>query len=66
MTNDSWSFRIVALEYDNGDVTYVLETDKGSKDEWSSIFRSPDLEEIRAAKAKREAQFKPVKRTVID
>lgn len=61
-----WNFRIVEQEYDNGDKMYVLESDKGGQ-LWTSIYRNPDLEDVRKIKAERElSPAKPMKMRVIE
>lgn len=51
MTN----YRIVEIEFDNGDKKYRLEK-SAPGGEWVSVYQHESLEEIRAAKLKRETQ----------
>ena len=57
-------YRIVELEREDTSIIYVLEREEGNG-EWFSVWRNEDLDEVRAAKKKREGRD-VVKRRVIE
>lgn len=61
------NYRIVEQEYRDGSVKYILEKEKLVDGQliWDSVFRSPDLEEVRKAKEDRLA-FETRSRRVIE
>lgn len=61
------NYRIVELTRQDGSVVYVLEReDSENQYGWSSVWRHEDLEEVRAAKRKRENPVAGTKMRVIE
>jgi hypothetical protein len=59
--------RIVELTRPDDSVIYVLEREDAANEYgWSSVWRHTDLEEVRAAKAKRENPSAGIKMRVIE
>lgn len=63
-----WNFRIVKIEYEDDNIGYGVETDRGQGGVWYSIFKTDSLEKARAVKVEREAknEFIPRAVTVIE
>ena len=61
------NFRIVELTRSDDSIIYILEKEDPSNEfGWSSVWRHTDLEEVRAAKRKRENPMPNPKVRVID
>ena len=56
----SWKFRIVELQYEDEAPVYVLESDRGTGNEWFSLYRHQDLQVVREVKQARESKNKKI------